>query len=178
VRAKHAHAWGEAYVPVAADPTRSAFQVFDPTPPAPTLVASNDRSVGAFLDYAWTSLVAFYDAAVATPERTLPALGGAAVVALAVRAWRNRRRRGREAGEDLDTPPGAFVQFEARLAREGLVRDGAETLEAFAVRLEEGGRGPLSRALRRYARARYGAGEASERELTRALDVTERLSSP
>ena len=140
VRAKHAHAWGEAYVPVASDPTRSAFQVFDPTPPAPTLAESSDRTVAAFFDYLWTSLVAFYDAAVATPERTVPALGGAALVAFAVRALRNRRRRGRPVEDDVDAPPAAFVQFEARLAKEGFVRDRAETLESLAARLEVGGR--------------------------------------
>jgi transglutaminase-like putative cysteine protease len=169
VRSKHAHAWGEAYVPVATDPTRSAFEVFDPTPAAPNLVPSGDRTVAAFLDYAWTSLVAFYDAAVSTPERTLPALGGAALVAFALRAWRNRRRGG-EVHDDVDAPPGAFVRFEARLAKEGFVRARAETLESFAVRLEVAGREPLSRALRRYARARYGAGKASERDLERALE--------
>jgi len=170
VRAKHAHAWGEAYVPVASDPTRSAFEVFDPTPAAPTLAESSDRSVAAFFDYLWTSLVAFYDAAAATPERTVPVLGGAALVALAVRALRNRRRRGRKVEDDVDAPPGAFVQFEARLAKEGFVRDGAETLESLAERLELGGREPLSRAIRRYARARYGVREVSELDLARALE--------
>jgi transglutaminase-like putative cysteine protease len=170
VRAKHAHAWGEAYVPVATDPTRSAFELFDPTPEAPTLAASSDRTAAAFLDYLWTSLVAFYDAAVATPERTLPALGGVALVAFAVRAWRNRRRRARDTEDDVDAPPGTFVEFEARLAREGFVRDRTETLESLAERLEVAGREPLSRALRRYAKARYGAGEASERDLAQALE--------
>lgn len=170
VRAKHAHAWGEAYVPVASDPTRSAFEVYDPTPAAPTLAESSDRTVAAFLDYVWTSLVAFYDAAVAAPERTVPALGGAALVAFALRAWRNRRQRGRKVEDDVDAPPAAFVQFEARLAKEGFVRDRAETLESLAVRLEVSGREPLSRALRRYARARYGVGDASERHLSRTLE--------
>lgn len=169
VRAKHAHAWGEAYVPAASDPTRSAFEVFDPTPAAPALAESTDRTGAAFFDYLWTSLVVSYDAAVATPERTVPALGGAALVALAVRALRNRRRRSRQVEDDVDAPPGAFVQFEARLAKEGFVRDPAETLESLAARLEVGGREPLSRALLRYARARYGAGEASERDVARAL---------
>jgi hypothetical protein len=170
VRAKHAHAWGEAYVPIVSDPTRSAFEVFDPTPPAPTLAESSDRTVAALFDYLWTSLVAFYDAAVATPERTVPALGGAAVVAFAVRALRNRRRRVRQVEDDVDAPPGAFVQFEARLAKEGFVRDRAETLESLAVRLEAGGHEPWSRALRRYARARYGVGGLSERDLARTLE--------
>jgi transglutaminase-like putative cysteine protease len=171
VRAKHAHAWGEAYVPVASDPTRSAFEVFDATPAAPTLAESSDRTVPAFFDYLWTSLVAFYDAAVATPERTVPALGGAALVAFAVRALRNRRRRGRKVEADVDGPPGAFVRFEALLAKEGFVRDRAETLESFAGRLAVGGREPLSRALRRYARARYGVGEVSDLDLARALEA-------
>jgi len=170
VRAKHAHAWGEAYVPVASDPMRSSFQVFDATPAAPTLAEFRDRSVAAFFDYLWTSLVAFYDAAVATPQRTVPVLGGAVLVALAVRALRNRRRRGRPVEPDVDAPPRAFVQFEARLAQEGFVRDRAETLESLAARLEVGGREHLSRALRRYARVRYGVGEASERDLARALE--------
>jgi transglutaminase-like putative cysteine protease len=170
VRAKHAHAWGEAYVPDASDPTRSAFEVFDPTPAAPTLAESSDRSVAAFFDYLWTSLVAFYEAAVATPERTVPVLGGAALVAFIVRAVRNRRRQARKVEDDVDAPPGAFVQFEERLAKEGFVRDRAETLESLAGRLEVGGREPMSRALRRYARARYGVGEASEHDLARALE--------
>ena len=169
VRAKHAHAWGEVYVPVASDPSRSAFEVFDPTPAAPTLAESSDRSVAAFFDYLSTSLLALYDAAVATPERTIPALGGAVLVALVVRAWRNRRRR-HEVADDVDAPPEAFMQFEARLAKEGFVRGRAETLEAFAVRLEAGGHERMSRALRRYARARYGAGTVSERDLARALE--------
>jgi transglutaminase-like putative cysteine protease len=170
VRAKHAHAWGEAYVPAASDPARSAFEVFDPTPAAPSLAESSDRTVAAFFDYVWTSLGGLYDEAVATPERTVPALGGAALVAFAVRTLRNRRRRGSKVEDDVDAPPGAFVQFEARLAKEGFVRDRAETLESLAVRLEVGGREPLSRALRRYARARYGVGEVSERDLARALE--------
>ena len=170
VRAKHAHAWGEAYVPVASDPTRSAFEVFDATPAAPTLAESNDLTVAAFFDYLWTSLVAFYDAAAATPERTIPALGGVALVAFAVRAWRNRGLRGRKGEDDVDAPPGVFVRFEARLAKEGFVRDRAETLESLAVRLEVSGREPLSSALRRYARARYGVGEVSERYLAQALE--------
>ncbi len=170
VRAKHAHAWGEAYVPLASDPTRAAFEVFDPTPAAPTLAESSDRTVTAFFDYLWTSLGLLYDAAVSTPERTIPALGAAALVAFAVRTLRNRRRRGDKTEDDLDAPPGAFVQFEARLAKEGFVRDRAETLESLAVRLEVGGREPLSRALLRYARARYGVREVSEGDLARALE--------
>ncbi len=169
VRAKHAHAWGEAYLPLASDPTRAAFEVFDPTPPAPALAESNDRTVAALFDFLWTSLVAFYDAAIATPERTIPALGGAALVAFVARALRNRRRRDRQGEGEVDAPPEAFVQFEARLAQEGFVRDQAETLESLAARLEVGGLEPLSRALRRYARARYGVGDASERDLARAL---------
>lgn len=171
VRAKHAHAWAEAYVPLASDPARSAFQVFDPTPAAPSLVESRDRTVFALLDYAWTSLVGFYDAALANPERTIPVLVGAVLVAFAVRAWRNRRRRGAKVDADVDAPPAAFVQFEARLAREGFARDPSETLESLAARLDLGGRAPLSRAVRRYARVRYGAGEASEREVARALEA-------
>jgi hypothetical protein len=171
VRAKHAHAWGEAYVPVASDSSRSAFEVFDPTPAAPTLTETNNRSAAAFFDYLWTSLVALYDGAVATPERTVPALGGVALVAFAVRALRNRRRRGAAGQGDVDAPPSAFVRFEARLASEGFVRDRAETLESLALRLDAAGREPLSRALRCYARARYGAGEASDRELERALEA-------
>ena len=171
VRAKHAHAWAEAYVPASSDLTRSAFEVFDPTPAAPTLVESSDRTATAFFDYLWTSLVRFYDAAVATPERTIPALGGAAMVAFAVRALRNRRRRSRQGEDDVDAPPVAFVQFEARLAKAGFVRDRAETLEAFASRMTLAGREPLSRALRRYARARYGARGVSEGDLARALEA-------
>ncbi len=171
VRAKHAHAWAEAYVPGADDPSRSAFEVFDATPAAPTLAESRTRTVAAFFDYLWISTVAFYDAAVASPERSVPALGGIALVAFVFRALRNRRRRGWLAPDAVDAPPAAFLQFEARVAKEGFLRDSTETLESLAARLEVGGRGRLSLALRRYVKARYGPGEASDRDLARALDA-------
>jgi transglutaminase-like putative cysteine protease len=170
VRAKHAHAWGEAYVPEAADPSSSGFEVFDPTPAAvPTLAESRTRTLAAFFDYLWTSTVALYDAALASPERSVPALGGVALVAFVVRALRNRRR-GQLLDDEGDRPPLALRQFEARLAKDGFVRDRAETLESFAARLELGGLEPHSRALRRYVRARYGRGDASETDLSRALE--------
>jgi transglutaminase-like putative cysteine protease len=173
VRAKHAHAWAEAYVPGAGSPANtasSAFEVFDPTPDAPTLAASRTRTMAAFFDYLWTSAGAFYDEAVARPERSIPALGGVVLVAFIVRAVRNRRRRGPGLEDDADAPPAVFRRFEARLAKEGFVRDRAETLESLAARLDAAGRQPLSVALRRYVKARYGAGEATERELSRALE--------
>jgi transglutaminase-like putative cysteine protease len=177
VRAKHAHAWAEAYVPRADDPARSSFEVFDATPPAEALGESRPRSLAAFFDYLWISIGALYEAAVASPEKSIPALGGLALVAFVVRALRNRRRqRGRGlVHDDADAPPAALVQFEARLAADGFVRDGAETLESLAARLESGGRRPLSLALRRYVKARYGGGgharEASEADLARALET-------
>jgi hypothetical protein len=173
VRAKHAHAWAEAYVPLAADPVRSAFEVFDPTPGAPNLAESSPRTLAALVDYLWTSLVAFYDAAVSSPERSIPALGAVTIVALVVRALRQRRRRGSGPAADVDPPPAVFLRFEARLAKEGFVRDPAETLESFAERLAVGGRASPSRALRRYAKARYGDTGASEGELARALEGVE-----
>jgi transglutaminase-like putative cysteine protease len=170
VRAKHAHAWAEAYVPGGSDPTRPAFEVFDATPAAPTLEESRTRSLAALLDYLWISIGALYDEAVASPERSVPALGAVALVAFVVRALRNRRRRGRLVDDDTDVPPPALLQFEARLAKDGFVRDGAETLESLAARLEVGGRRSLSLALRRYVKVRYGAVDASERDLARALE--------
>jgi protein-glutamine gamma-glutamyltransferase len=170
VRAKHAHAWAEAYVPSAADPTSSSFEVFDATPAVPSLTPSRTRTLAAFFDYLWTSMVALYDAAVASPERSIPGLGGLALVLFIVRALRNRRRRRGLIEEDTDAPPVAFRQFEARLAKDGFVRDKAETLESLATRLELGDQKPLSRALRRYVKARYGAGEPSESDLARALE--------
>ena len=170
VRAKHAHAWAEAYVPGAANPASSTFEVFDATPAVPTLAESRTRTLAAFFDYLWTSIVALYGAAVASPERSIPLLGGVALVAFVVRALRNRRRRGRNIEDDADAPPVAFLRFEARLAKDGFVRDRAETLESLAARLEVADRRPLSLALRRYVKARYGAGEASERDLARALE--------
>jgi transglutaminase-like putative cysteine protease len=171
VRAKHAHAWAEAYVPGAANRASSTFEVFDPTPAAvPTLAESRSRTLAAFFDYLGTSIVALYGAAVASPERSIPALGGVALIAFVVRALRNRRRRGRLIEDDADGPPVAFLRFEARLAKDGFVRDRAETLESLAARLELADRKPLSLSLRRYLKARYGAGEASERDLARALE--------
>jgi transglutaminase-like putative cysteine protease len=171
VRAKHAHAWAEAYVPGADGALHSSFEVFDATPPdAPALAESKTRTLAAFFDYVWTSIVALYGVAVASPERSLPVLGGVALVAFVVRALRNRRRRGRPVGDDDDAPPVAFRRFEARLAEDGFVRDSAETLESLAARLDAADRKALSRSLRRYAKARYGAGEANERDLARALE--------
>jgi hypothetical protein len=172
VRAKHAHAWAEAYVPLADGSARSAFEVFDATPAVePAMLETRTRTVAAFFDYLWTSIGTLYAAAVASPERSLPALGGVVLFAFVVRALRNRRRRGAAVDDDTDAPPAAFRQFESRLASEGFVRDRAETLESLAERLEEAGRAPLSRALRRYVKARYGAGDASERDLARALEI-------
>jgi protein-glutamine gamma-glutamyltransferase len=175
VRAKHAHAWAEAYVPRAdspANPTNSAFEVFDATPAAvATLAPSRTRTVAALADYLWTSIVALYDQAVASPKRSVPALAAVALVAFIVRAVGNRRRRGPAPEDDPDAPPVAFRQFEARLAKDGFVRDRAETLESLARRLDAAGHAPLSGALRRYMKARYGAGQPSERDLTRALDA-------
>ena len=171
VRAKHAHAWAEAYVPGADDPARPHFEVFDATPPSATLEESRPRSLMAFFDYLWISAGALYEAAVASPERSIPALGGLALVAFVVRALRNRRRQRGLVQDDADAPPVALLQFEARLAADGFVRDGAETLESLAARLDNGGRRPLSLALRRYVKARYGAGEASEGDLARALET-------
>ena len=170
VRAKHAHAWAEVYVPSAANPARSGFEVFDATPAADSLVESRPRTLASFFDYLWLSIVALYDAAISSPERSIPALGGAALVAFVVRALRNRRRRSHLIEDETDAPPAALLQFEARLAQDGFVRDRAETLESLAARLEVADRKPLSLALRRYVRARYGAGQASERDLARALE--------
>lgn len=177
VRAKHAHAWAEAYVPDVSDPARSTFEVFDATPAAPTLAETHPRTAAALLDYLWTSLVAGYDAVVASPERSIPALGGVALAALVGRALLNRRRRGARPEPDTDAPPAVFRQFEARVAKEGFVRDPTETLESFAARLALGGREPWSRALRRYAKARYGRHAdgtgAADRDLARALEGAE-----
>jgi hypothetical protein len=115
-------------------------------------------------------MVALYDGAVASPERSIPALAGVALVAFVVRTVRNRRRRVRPIEDDADAPPAALLRFEARLASDGFVRDRAETLESLAARLEVADHGPLSLALHRYVKARYGAGQPSERDLERTLE--------
>lgn len=173
VRAKHAHAWAEAYVPRGGGlGGPGAFEVFDATPGGvPTLGETRTRTVAAFLDYARVSVVAFYDAAVASPERSIPALGALVVLGFIVRAVRNRRRRAGGGREDpVDAPPEAFVKFEARLAEEGFVRDRAETLESLATRLASAEREGLALALRRYVKLRYGPGAASESDLEGALE--------
>lgn len=169
VRAKHAHAWAEAYVPKPGG--RAGFEVFDATPKGvPTLGETRTRTAAAFFDYLRTSAGAFFEAAVASPERSIPALAAIIAVALVVRTVRNRRRQKANGIVDADVPPLAYVRFEALLAEQGFVRDGAETLEALAIRLELADREALARALRRYARARYGPGAATESELAAALD--------
>jgi transglutaminase-like putative cysteine protease len=173
VRAKHAHAWAEAFVPRAGGaPGGSHFEVFDATPAGePALDETRDRTTSAFLDYLKWSAGALYDAAVASPERSIPVLVSIIAVAFLVRAVRNRRRRAAGGGDAVtDVPPAAFVRFEALLAEQGFVREPAETLEALAARLAEADREALARALRRYARARYGPGVASESDLAKALD--------
>ncbi len=184
VRAKHAHAWAEAYVAGesggageagGAGAAKASFQIFDPTPSAPTLIESRNRSAIAFLDYLWSSFTQLYDAAIASPERSVPALGALVAVAFVVRALRGRRRGSTGPADDAaDAPPAAYLRFEAKLAQDGFVREGAETLESFAARLEAANHEALSRALRRYARARYGPEDVSEDELVRALDVQPR----
>jgi hypothetical protein len=167
VRAKHAHAWAEAYVPSVGG--GAAFEVFDATPPGvPTLSETRSRSVAALLDYLRIAIGSFYDAAVASPERSIPVLGGVVVAALIVRALRNRRRKSRHE-DPVDAPPAAFTRFEALLAEKGFVRGRAETLEALADRLALGDRDVLASALRRYVRARYGPGAATESDLANAL---------
>ena len=176
VRAKHAHAWAEAYVPVPSDPARSAFEVFDPTPPAPTLAESRARTVSALLDYVWTR----WSRSTTRPwrrrsERSPRSAAPRSSRSRCARAQpppagpRGRGRRRRAAR--------SVVQFEARLAKEGFVRDRAETLESFAGRLEVGGPEPPSTrapslregalrgggGVRGRARAGAGAGRRSAR---------------
>jgi hypothetical protein len=168
VRAKHAHAWAEAYVPSMKN--GAGFEVFDATPPGvPTLSETRTRSVAALLDYLRIAIGSFYDAAVAAPERSIPVLFGIVVAALIVRALRNRRRKSRDRDAPLDAPPAAFTRFEALLAENGFVRGRAETLEALAARLALGDRNALASALRRYARARYGPGAATDSDLANTL---------
>jgi len=172
VRAKHAHAWAEAYVPRSGAAQASGFEVFDATPAGVgTLDETRTRSASAFFDFLRTSVGGLFDAAVASPERSIPVLAAIIAVALVVRAVRNRRRRKAAAGEAAaDVPPAAYLRFEAVLAEQGFVRDGAETLEALAARLALADREALAHALRRYAKARYGPGAASESDLAAALD--------
>jgi hypothetical protein len=171
VRAKHAHAWAEVYVPRANGGAH--FEIVDATPPGVEGLAEIDpRNASAFFDWAKWKIKELYDDAFASPERSIGVLGGVIAIALVVRALRNRRRGQGKQVAPHDAVPAAFVRFEQRLAAEGFVRAPAETLEELAVRLGEAGREPLAAALRRYARARYGPGSASERELERALGAT------
>ncbi|MBK7586406.1 MAG: DUF4129 domain-containing protein [Myxococcales bacterium] len=171
VRAKHAHAWAEAYV--TGDITRGGqFEVFDATPAGvESLTETRSRTASAFFDYVRTSAAGLYDRAVAAPERTIPVLGAIAVGAFIVRTLRSRRRKANGPAEVFDAPPPAFVKFEARLAELGFVRERAETLESLAERLSRAEREAHAQALRSYARARYGKGAVSERELAALLDV-------
>lgn len=172
VRAKHAHAWAEAWVPAG---DTSHFEVVDPTPGGvPTLEQTNTRSTSAFFDYLKWSIGALYDAAIASPERSIPVLLGIIVIAFIVRAVRNRRRRKDSSAEAIvDVLPASFVRFETMLAEQGFVRERAETLESLASRLAAADHEAWAKALRRYARVRYGPGTASDTDLAEAL-TTER----
>jgi hypothetical protein len=171
VRAKHAHAWAEADVPGAANPSSSTFEVFDATPAGvSTLTEVRNRTLAALFDYLWTSMVMLYGVAVASPERSIPALGGVALVAFVFRTLHNRRRQAQSIEDERDAPPVALLRFEARLAKDGFLRDRAETLESLAARLDAADRKPLSLALRRYVKLRYGTGEPPERDFERALE--------
>ena len=171
VRAKHAHAWGEAYVPVASDPTRSAFEVFDPTPAAPTLAESSDRTVAAFFDYLWTSL-----GRILRRGRRDPGANGPRA------RWRRARRvRGARAAQSTPARPTRSRTTSTRRPtrscssrrdsrRKGSCVTGPRRSSRSPYGSRSAGASLCPRALRRYARARYGVGEVSERDLARALE--------
>ncbi len=169
VRAKHAHAWAEIYVPRADGEAR--FETFDATPPVETLSATDPRDASAFFDWLKWRARELYDDAVARPERSIAVLGGIVAIALLAR-WVRRRRAGASgAGALYDEAPEAFVKFEAMLAARGYARKPAETLDELAKRLDEAREVAFAKALRRYAKMRYGPGEASATELSATLKV-------
>ena len=169
VRAKHAHAWAEVCVDTEGQPGPCRFETIDPTPPGvPTLATRHPRTAGALFDYVRTRAGALYAFALASPERSLPALAAIVLVALVVRAarsWRNKR------AEDPEPRPAPLVRFERALAKSGFIRANTETLESLAARLSAADRSPEALPLGRPVRARYGPGTASERELGDALST-------
>ncbi len=169
VRAKHAHAWAEIYIP-RANGGSPHFEIVDATPPGiDSLEEIDPRNASAFFDWAKWKLRELYDDAFASPERSIGILASIIAIALVVRALRSRRKKQAEGPDPRDVVPEALVRFERKLAEQGFARAPAETLEELAVRLAKADRETLAGALRRYARARYGPGAAGERELERAL---------
>ncbi|MFW5738894.1 MAG: transglutaminaseTgpA domain-containing protein, partial [Myxococcota bacterium] len=153
VRGRDAHAWVEAWV----DDT---WVTYDPTPAAALSAMGSDTTpwVGAVWDWA-RDRYARVDGA----QVRLGLFGSSAVFAggAAFVLWVRRRRQfGRNSRTRQRTGPvvAGMDLLLSNLARRGLARDPAETLESYAQRIREadGALEPAAVLLERYARLIYG----------------------
>lgn len=162
VREKHAHAWVEAYV-------QGRWETWDATPEATTLEPRDSHAPSALWDFLRRRSGAAWEVIAATGWRGL--LGLVAFLA-AVRGavWLRRRRAGGAPGGPAKGPAHPLYPLLARaLARAGVERPEAETLEELAERIE-GEAADVAVVVRRYAAFRYG-GLGDEAALRRELEA-------
>ena len=154
VREKNAHAWVEAWV-------NGSWRTYDPTPMA-ELPQDRDHLAG------FSTLVAdavlrvergvAYAVSHVTPAQLLVALAALGAMWVGVR-WLRRRRvaTARERADGgADRPLPCFASLASSLEKRGIPREGSESLERFADRLERSGLSDAARLVERYAAFRYG----------------------
>jgi transglutaminase-like putative cysteine protease len=168
VREKNAHAWVEAWV-------NGSWRTYDPTP---IVELPQDRShLAAFTTLiadliVQTEQAAAYAVAHVTPAQLLATLALLGVMWVGVRLLQNRGvviARDHTVGA-VDRPLPYFASLASSLERRGLPREGSESLDRFASRLEQSGLVEAATLVERYAALRYGGvgdPDALERDVSR-----------
>ncbi|RYG79205.1 DUF3488 domain-containing protein, partial [bacterium] len=131
VRERDAHGWVEAYV------DGEGWTTFDPTPGSSSAASEDERetsNVVEALSFAWDRVETWL------ADRSMGELIVAAVFGAGIFVFLRARaaRRGTEAHDDpikYSPPLEAFERLSHALARRGVARGVAETLEAYAARL-------------------------------------------
>ncbi len=179
VRERNAHAWVEAFID-------GEWVTFDPTPASDVAATASPRRtplLAALADLVSTSWEKVDDfLAARSPFELSLALVGLLGLLLLVRRLRDRGPARAAASIAAPSLP-CFDALEARLRARGIARAPAETLAAFARRLEgaeraDEGLGRAAAAVRAYAELRYG-GRDDEGAVIRAVEsATAALAEP